>query len=78
MEWCCTSDYGYQHADGFTGPCIRDESVVLPDSCSKSDSTSYMKSQGYRKVAGDVCVGGEEDTFAPVDALCINSMLVTC
>lgn len=70
---CCASDYGYQHADGFSGPCIRDNTIILPDPCSQDNVVSYKQSQGYRKVAGDVCAGGEEKSFAPIDSLCITS-----
>ncbi len=71
LAWCCASDYGYLHADGFTGPCIRDDSIILPDPCD-SNATTYSRSQGYRKVSGDVCVGGEEERFSAVDALCCD------
>ena len=39
------SDYGYKHANGIDGSCIRDNTIILPNTCS-SGETSYMKSQG--------------------------------
>ena len=39
------SDYGYKHANGIDGPCIRDNTITLPNSCT-SGVTSYIKSQG--------------------------------
>ena len=39
------SDYGYKHANGIDGSCIRDNTITLPNSCT-SGVTSYMKSQG--------------------------------
>ena len=59
LSLCC-SDYGYQHANGISGECVRDKSIAL-DAC-----TQGMKSQGYRKVAGDVCTGGLLAKFAQV------------
>lgn len=66
------SDYGYMHSDGFTGPCIRDVSIALQDPCVQSQ-TIYKKSQGYRKISGDVCRGGQEQNFAAVDAVCCTT-----
>ena len=39
------SDYGYKHANGIDGSCIRDNTITLPNTCS-SGETSYIKSQG--------------------------------
>ena len=39
------SDYGYKHANGIDGPCIRDNTIILPNTCT-SNVTSYIKSQG--------------------------------
>lgn len=58
------SDYGYQHSDGFTGACVHDDSVTLDPVCTGGEPV-YSKSQGYRRVAGDVCSGGVEDQYAP-------------
>ncbi len=49
-------DYGYQHSNGFNGECVRDKSVTLQDACAQDDVVAAIKSQGYRKVAGDVCL----------------------
>ena len=67
----CCSDYGYLHSNGLTGPCVVDESIDLQDSCAEG-KISYRQSQGYRKVSGDVCVGGDESKYAAVDTLCCN------
>ena len=40
------SDYGYEHANGITGPCVRDESVTLTNPCASAGVTTYLKSQG--------------------------------
>ena len=40
------SDYGYEHADGFEGKCVRDSSVTLPDQCADNAQT-YLQSSGY-------------------------------
>lgn len=64
-------DYGYQHSDGFSGSCVRDDSIVLQDVCMSGQVLAAVKSQGYRKVAGDVCSGGDkEKDFAPVAVSC--------
>ena len=39
------SDYGYEHADGFEGDCVRDNSVTLPNQCVGNVQT-YFQSQG--------------------------------
>ena len=67
------SDYGFMHSDGFIGPCIRDPAVPYNDPCLTSNILSYNKSTGYRKIPGDVCVGGVEDTLAPQLFLCCES-----
>ena len=41
-----SSDYGYKHANGITGPCIRDDSVSLNDPCAARGVSVYYKSQG--------------------------------
>ena len=56
-------------SEGFTGPCIRDSSISLPATCVGNVSI-YSESQGYRKVAGDVCVGGLEASFSPLSRPC--------
>ena len=67
------SDYGYKRTSGLTGPCEADESIILPDPCEgTSGNSAYKQSQGYRKVAGDVCKGGDEGSFAAVDNMCFN------
>ena len=75
--YLCNSDYGYQHTDGFTGPCIRDMSIKLSDPCIENH-TIYKKTQGYRKIAGDVCMGGEEAKFGAGDALCCENGRLIC
>ena len=69
MLYC--SDYGYMHPNNaLTGDCVADQSVVLEDPCTGGNLT-YKKSQGYRKVAGDVCVGGDEYKYAPIESPCM-------
>ena len=37
---------------------MRDEAVPLDDPCADGQVKTVMKSRGYRKVAGDVCIKG--------------------
>lgn len=60
------SDYGYMRSDSFTGPCVRDNSVSLPPTNCSEGQASYYQTQGYRKVAGDVCENGVQDNLSPV------------
>ena len=67
------SDYGYKPADGFDGPCVRDEAVLLDDPCADGQVKRVMKSRGYRKVAGDVCVKGVAGLdFEPYNFTCCS------
>ena len=69
---CLYSDYGYMRSDGFTGPCVRDDTIPLShDTCSPRQ-VSYQETQGYRKVAGDVCVNGVESTLGPISRPCCS------
>ena len=67
------SDYGFKHSDGFVGPCIRDHDVALDDPCLTDGVVSYMKSTGYRKIPGDICEKGVEDTFKKQPFPCCES-----
>ena len=67
------SDYGYMRADGFSGPCVRDPAVNLASPCLKDNTTSYMKSSGYRKIPGDVCTDGVSGEFNPQLVPCCES-----
>ena len=60
------SDYGYMRSSGTSGLCIRDGSVVLPHAVCSAEQQAYSQTQGYRKIAGDLCVGGEEVTLGAV------------
>lgn len=60
-------------ADGFTGPCVRDSSIALPPTNCSQGQLSYFESQGYRKVAGDVCQDGVEVTLGHVMHSCCNA-----
>lgn len=71
------SAYGYEHSDGFTGVCVRDSSVTLDPICTEPNAISYMKSQGYQKVAGDVCVGGVQQEFLPIETACREYSVTT-
>ncbi len=72
------SDYGYMRSSGTSGLCIRDNSVALPHAVCSADQQGYFQSQGYRKIAGDMCVGGEEAALGPVVKSCcaINGVLM--
>ena len=65
-----SSDYGFKPADGLNGPCVRDEAVSLDDPCSDGQVKTVMKSRGYRKVAGDVCIKGSGLDFEPYEFTC--------
>ena len=60
-------------ADGFTGPCVPDPAVPLPDPCTDGTQKTFMKSRGYRKIPGDVCINGVEADFAPYLFTCCNN-----
>ena len=64
------SDYGYMPADGFNGPCVRDDAVPLDDPCADGQVKTVMKSRGYRKIAGDVCTSGLGADFEPYEFTC--------
>ena len=70
MYVCVCSDYGYQHADGFTGECVRDDSVALPSSTCPDGKLTYTETRGFRQVAGDVCTGGVAQSLGPVTRSC--------
>ena len=62
---------------------MRDEAVPLDDPCADGQVKTVMKSRGYRKVAGDVCIKGAADVdFEPYEFTCcvtdgkINSMVI--
>lgn len=59
-------------SDGFTGPCVRDSSISLPPTTCSDGQVSYLETQGYRKVAGDVCHGGVETALGPLVHPCCN------
>ena len=68
-----SSDYGFMPADGFNGPCVRDEAVPLVDPCADGQVKTVMKSRGYRKVAGDVCIKGVSGLdFEPYNFTCCS------
>jgi len=60
MDWECDRGYRREHLDG--GACVRDPTVpidldhLVPHYC--RPGLHYHVSNGYRKVAGDSCVGG--------------------
>ena len=69
-----SSDYGFKPADGFNGPCVRDEAVPLDDPCADGQVKTVMKSRGYRKVAGDVCIKGVAGLdFEPYEFTCCRA-----
>ena len=57
-------------ADGFNGPCVRDDAVPLDDPCADGQVKTVMKSRGYRKIAGDVCTSGLGADFEPYEFTC--------
>ena len=69
-----SSDYGFKPADGLNGPCVLDEAVPLDDPCADGQVKTVMKSRGYRKVAGDVCItGAAGPDFEPYEFTCCVS-----
>lgn len=60
-------------SDGFTGTCVRDNSVSVPPVSCADGQLSYIQTRGYRKVAGDVCVSGVDSTFEPVMQPCCSA-----
>ena len=68
-----SSDYGFKPVDGFNGPCVLDEAVPLDDPCADGQVKTVMKSRGYRKVAGDVCIVGAAGLdFEPYEFTCCS------
>ena len=39
------SDYGYMHANGYSGPCVRDGNITLDTPCNNGELT-FLQSQG--------------------------------
>ncbi|XP_031549570.1 VPS10 domain-containing receptor SorCS1-like [Actinia tenebrosa] len=63
-----TCDFGFQNND-ISDSCVPiSEDLIVPKVC--PEFQTYMRSSGYRKVAGDRCVGGIEKDFYPVKTLC--------
>ncbi len=53
---------------------MRDEAVPLEDPCADGQVKTVMKSRGYRKVAGDVCIkGGAGLNFEPYEFTCCGN-----
>ena len=53
---------------------MRDEAVPLDDPCADGQVKTVMKSRGYRKVAGDICVVGTEGLdFEPYEFNCCSA-----
>ena len=72
------SDYGFKPADGLNGHCIRDEAVPLDDPCADGQVKTVMKSRGYRKVAGDVCIKGRGPDVEYYEfTCCVNASTAT-
>ena len=68
------SDYAFKPANGLNGPCVRDEAVPLDDPCADGLVKTVMKSQGYRKVAGDLCTKGSgSPDFDPYEFTCCSA-----
>jgi hypothetical protein len=61
-------DYGYERLS-LSGLCVRDPDVDLPDPCAAGQK-NYTASSGYRKIAGDLCQGGQESLLNPFTAPC--------
>jgi hypothetical protein len=64
-------DYGYAHANGITGPCVKDTSVELPDPCAGGLQT-YQKSQGYVDSGSSFIVFKCHGSFSEV----VNSLFI--
>ena len=53
---------------------MRDEAVPLDDPCADGQVKKVMKSRGYRKVAGDVCIKGVSGLdFEPYEFTCCRA-----
>ena len=53
---------------------MRDEAVPLDDPCADGQVKTVMKSRGYRKVAGDVCIKGVSGLdFEPYEFTCCRA-----
>eukprot|EP00731_Ephydatia_muelleri_P020374 Em0013g101a len=63
-------DFGFMRVDGVKGPCVTDTAILSIDPCTAGASV-YNKSSGYRRIAGDGCVGG-------VEAVLTASTTVVC
>lgn len=67
-------DYGFKRdLDHSATRCIRDPSLKIspfaqPASC--KPGAFYDRTKGYKKVPGDVCVGGHEDRYLPDRIAC--------
>ncbi|CAI8030523.1 Sortilin-related receptor [Geodia barretti] len=67
-------DYGYaKPGEDLSGLCVKDPDVELEDPCDNEGTTTYIASTGYRKIAGDVCQGGDERLYAPYEAECCRT-----
>ncbi|CAI7997767.1 Sortilin-related receptor (Fragment) [Geodia barretti] len=64
-------DYGYERLS-LSGLCERDPDVDLPDPCAAGQK-NYTASSGYRKIAGDLCQGGQESLLKPFTAPCCGN-----
>ncbi|CAH3014982.1 unnamed protein product [Porites evermanni] len=61
-------DFGFEHPS-IDEVCVATSSAnPIPNPC--PEGKTYLHSRGYRKVAGDRCVGGVENTFKPEPRLC--------
>ena len=72
LAYSC-SDFGFERPT-LTGlspsqQCVRNKSLsnynpyAVPDVC--SPGAFYNRTKGYRKIPGDVCIGGTERKFLP-------------
>jgi len=68
------SDFGYVELYGDTKQrCVKDVSDTSPGVKSewcKPGDLYYNRTKGYRKIPGDLCQGGESETYLPTTTPC--------
>lgn len=77
IENCECSPSDYECDVGFykdrAGSCQRVESFELPAEVCEEDDAYYEIFTGYRRVAGNTCVGGVSSSLEPLKVLCSSS-----
>jgi hypothetical protein len=74
-DYECDDCYTVQQLFVPNSPCVPKVGTcfgAVPDPCSGGQS-SALQTRGYRKIAGDSCVQGSNDTWAPVVRPCVST-----